>query len=303
MKEFFVGKRFRTETLELIDLCNDILDNYAQQGFDLSLRQLYYQLVSKDLIPNSQKSYDRLGNVVSDARLAGLLDWDMIVDRGRGTVANSHWDDPAQIIRAAVNSFRIDKWEDQPYHIEVMVEKQALEGVIVPTCSKLDVNFTANKGYSSQSFMYRKGKHLEEMARMGKKIIVLYLGDHDPSGLDMDRDVVERLRMFSSTHLDISRLALLPSQIRKYNPPPNPAKMTDKRAHKYIQVHGKVSWELDALEPAVLSGLVEDAVKDFRDEPLWKSACARENKMREDLVKMADYYSENQEFDLEDDDE
>jgi hypothetical protein len=295
MKEFFKGKRFRDDTLALIEVCNRILDDYAQQGFDLSLRQLYYQLVSKDLIPNSQKSYSRLGDVVSDARLAGLLDWDMIVDRGRGTRSNTHWDSPTQIIKAAVNSFRIDKWEDQPCHIEVMVEKQALEGVIVPTCRELDVNFTANKGYSSQSFMYRKGQVLKWKAKAGKEIVILYLGDHDPSGLDMDRDVLERLTMFSGLrnwNVDLTRLALTMDQIDEHKPPPNPAKVTDSRAHKYINLHGRVSWELDALDPATLAALVEDAVAEHRDEALWKAACAREDKMKEDLVKIAEEYEE-----------
>jgi hypothetical protein len=292
MKEFFKNKRFRAATLDLIETCNEILDDYSQQGFDLSLRQLYYQLVSKDLIENSQRSYSRLGDVVSDARLAGLLDWDMIVDRGRGTRANTHWRSPSEIVRACANSFRIDKWADQPCHIEVMVEKQALEGVIIPTCRKLDVNFTANKGYSSQSFMYRKGQSLKWLAEDGKDIIILYLGDHDPSGLDMDRDVLERLRLFSGAHLGLTRLALLNAQIQKYNPPPNPAKVTDTRAKKYIAQFGRVSWELDALNPQTLASLIEKAVLSYRDETLWAEAEEREQEMRDGLETMADTYEE-----------
>ncbi len=290
MKEFFKDKRFRAATLAIIETCNSILDDYARQGFDLSLRQLYYQLVSKDLIENSDRSYSRLGDIVSDARLAGLLDWDMIVDRGRTTRANVHWNSPAEIVRAAVNSFRIDKWEDQPCHIEVMVEKQALEGVIIPTCRKLDVNFTANKGYSSQSFMYRKGQELYEKAEEDKELIILYLGDHDPSGLDMDRDVLERLQMFAQRPVRVQRLALLMAQIQQYAPPPNPAKMKDVRAKKYIKKYGRFSWELDALNPSILSSLIERAVHSYRDQPKWDAAVKKENSMRAELKEMAKDY-------------
>ncbi len=228
---------------------------------------------------------------MNDARLAGLLDWSMIVDRGRSTIANTHWNNPAEIVRAAANSFRIDKWKNQPNHIEVMVEKQALEGVLQPVCSRLDVNFTANKGYSSQSFMYSKGRALKRMQKAGKAIHVLYLGDHDPSGLDMDRDIDDRLSMFSELPVvNVDRLALTMNQIEQYKPPENPAKITDTRAKKYIQKHGYSSWELDALEPKKLAQLVTDAVEALRDPDLWDDTLAKEAEMKTELDEWADEY-------------
>ncbi|MHA1286707.1 MAG: hypothetical protein ACTSPB_04805 [Candidatus Thorarchaeota archaeon] len=291
MKQQFIEKNFRTKSWNLIHQCNTILNTYKSQGYDLSLRQLYYQLVSRDIIPNSQRSYGNLGNLVNDARLAGLLDWSMIVDRGRSTIANTHWNNPAEIVRAAANSFRIDKWKNQPNHIEVMVEKQALEGVLQPVCSRLDVNFTANKGYSSQSFMYSKGRALKRMQKAGKAIHVLYLGDHDPSGLDMDRDIDDRLSMFSELPVvNVDRLALTMNQIEQYKPPENPAKITDTRAKKYIQKHGYSSWELDALEPKKLAQLVTDAVEALRDPDLWDDTLAKEAEMKTELDEWADEY-------------
>jgi len=293
MKKQFDDINLRGDSLERIETINLILENYARQGFDLTLRQLYYQLVSRDIIPNNLKSYNRLGDVVNKGRLVGLIDWDMIVDRGRSTNWGAHWESPAEIVNAAANQFRIDKWEDQPWHVEVFVEKQALEGVLIPTCERLDVRFTANKGYSSQSFMYRKGVALREKIDEGKEIAILYLGDHDPSGLDMDRDVLERLAAFARVEVDdltFERLALTREQIRQYTPPPNPAKITDSRAGRYIAKHGRVSWELDALEPRVLAKLVSDAVLKFRDEDRWDAAVKRERKMRDDLKAFARDY-------------
>jgi len=301
MKERYVAKNFRPATLDLIEICEGILNDYAADGYDLTLRQLYYQLVSRDIIPNSQKEYSRLGSIVNDARLAGLLDWEQIVDRGRKTVENSHWTDPSAILRSAAASFAIDKWEAQPYYVEVMCEKQALEGVLAPVCERLDIPFSSNKGYSSQSFMWRKGKNLLRKVRRGKEILLLYLGDHDPSGLDMDRDIKDRLSMFVGNsdrlhveNLDLNRVALTMDQIEEFNPPPNPAKITDSRAKEYIKKHGDESWELDALEPRILAALVEDAVFGVRDEDLWMEALAKEQAMTESLKGLADEYKDKE---------
>lgn len=312
MKQAFIDKNFRADKLELLALINAILDSYRAQGYDLTLRQLYYQLVSKDIIPNNQKEYKTLGTLVNDARMAGLIDWDMIVDRGRKTEMPPHWDSPADIIEAAANSFRINKWEGQPNHVEVMVEKQALEGVLIPVCKRLDVNFTANKGYSSQSMMYRIGQRLKRLYRNDDKHIhILYLGDHDPSGLDMDRDVEERLSLFSGHSVTFERLALKYSQVEELRPPENPAKLTDSRADKYIAEYGDSSWELDAVEPKALDQLVTEAVEALRDPDLWDEMVATEKKMRGELREMADDYRQNEtrtsrvddEADEEDEDE
>ena len=293
MKEQFIEKKFHSKSQVLIAHCAGILAEYRSQGYDLSLRQLYYQLVARAIIPNSVKSYKSIGSLVSDARLCGLLDWDTIIDRGRETISNQHWDSPRDIVDAAARSFRIDKWKDQPNHVEVMVEKQALEGVLVPVCSDLDVSFTSNKGYSSQSFMYRKGKQLNELAHAGKEIHILYLGDHDPSGLDMDRDVEDRLSMFAGMPVsNVSRLALTMAQVEALKPPENPAKLSDSRAPAYIRKYGYSSWELDALEPKALATLVREAVKALRDPGPWNDACRRERAMRDDLRAFADSYDE-----------
>lgn len=290
MKEFFQQTNFRGNSLELISSINGILDEYSQQGYDLSLRQLFYQLVSRGIIENTQKSYSRIGDLVSDGRLSGLIDWDMIVDRGRVAISNTHWNTPADIVEAAASQFKIDKWEDQPNHIEVMVEKQALEGVLIPVCRKLDVRFRANKGYTSQSMMYRLGKDLAEIHESGKDIHVLYFGDHDPSGLDMDRDVQERISLFSGLSVSFERLALKYAQVQVLNPPENPAKITDSRAKQYIKMYGRSSWELDAVEPKELARLVEDAVVNLRDDSLWRVAVKKENEMKAELKKFAEEY-------------
>ena len=308
MRVAFIEKKFKPQSLVLIDQINEIMAEYEEDGYDLSLRQLYYALVSRDIVPNNFRSYKSVGNLVNDARMAGLLDWDTIVDRGRETKALNHWSSPSEILEAVAEQFRIDKWLNQPNYVEVMVEKDALSGVVGRVCNRLDVSYTANKGYSSQSFMYRKGVELQRVARR-KSVHVLYLGDHDPSGLDMDRDIEERLGIFSrGARIRVVRLALTMDQVEEHNPPPNFAKSTDVRArgpNGYISRFGEDSWELDALEPRVLDRVITTEVERLRDQNIWDADCARQQHMRDDLQRMADeyYYEEPEDDDGDDEDD
>jgi hypothetical protein len=106
MTETFTEKDFGVEALTLIRTINEILESYQAQGYDLSLRQLYYQLVSKNIIENTERSYKNVGNLVSDARMAGMIDWDMIKDRGREMVSNPHWKNPQDFIEVVAPQYR-----------------------------------------------------------------------------------------------------------------------------------------------------------------------------------------------------
>lgn len=291
MREKFVGKNFGEKAMTMIQRINRILDSYAAQGYDLSLRQLYYQLVSKNLVENTERSYKNVGNLVSDARMAGLIDWNMIRDRGRVMVRPTHWESPADIVRAAAQQFRVDRWKDQPCYVEVMVEKQALEGVLEPVCNEMDVPFTANKGYSSSSAMYEASKRYLEAHNEGKELYVLYLGDHDPSGIDMSRDVLDRLDLFTEeSGIEVKRLALNMDQVEELRPPENPAKITDSRSDSYIRRFGRSSWELDAIEPAHLAEIVRSAITALIDTTPWDLSGDREDSMRDELKDFADKY-------------
>jgi hypothetical protein len=324
MKEFFQPTAMSAESKSLVVTMQRILESYQAQGYDLSLRQLYYQLVSKNIVANTEQSYKRVGSILNDARLCGYIDWEMIVDRGRETLENVHWNSMKEMLEARARSFMYDRWDSQPWHVEVMVEKQALEGVLEPVCRELDIPFTANKGYSSSSAMYETGKRLNQKLTIGKNVCVLYLGDHDPSGIDMSRDVEDRLKLFSGynfyqpdnsqsvewqreaiqtmnarrfnkykdsaySHLEftVDRLALNMDQIEEYNPPPNPAKTTDSRSRSYIDLYGEESWELDALEPTVLAALVRDGVDRYIDQDKMDEAHEKEGAARSKLREVA----------------
>lgn len=292
MKEKFIDHKFNAASLKVIETANGILNEYRAMGYRLSLRQLYYQLVARDYIENSVKSYKRIGNLISDARLAGLIDWQMIEDRGRETVIPTAWKSPAQIVRAAAQQFRVDRWQGQPCHVEVMVEKDALSGILEPVCRELHVRFTANKGYSSSSAMYEAGKRIADaMDRYGRIVHLFYLGDHDPSGIDMTRDIKDRIALFSENDgVHVHRLALNYEQVEQWQPPENPAKETDSRYQAYADEFGESSWELDAVEPRTLADLVREGIEDLIDQDQWDQVMEEEKRMRDELQSFADEY-------------
>ena len=287
----YVAKRFGAASKALIDKANTIIAEYQAQGFEMTLRQLYYQLVSRDLLPNKQKEYKRLGSIINDARLAGLVDWSAIVDRTRHVRQNSHWSGPGEIVAACAKQFQIDKWADQDDYVEVFIEKDALLGVIEPSCRSLDVAYFSCRGYTSQTEAWAAAQRYAAMLRDGRNVTVLHLSDHDPSGIDMTADLQNRMDIFcqgdDNGRVEVKRIALTMDQVDKYKPPPNPAKETDSRFESYREKFGDESWELDALEPQVLAQLIADHVHELRDENKWDAQLEREEAMKATLEKAA----------------
>ena len=287
-KQMFQDIQFRDATRTIIDQANDIIATYEQQGYQLTLRQLYYQFVARDLLENTERNYKKLGDIISNARLAGLTDWNAIEDRTRQLQRLAHWYSPADIISAAYQSFRLDKWDNQPNRVEVWVEKDALIGVLQRVCNRYDVDYFACRGYVSQSEMYSAAQRIADYQEHGQTVTILHLGDHDPSGMDMTRDIRSRLQLFlDGLNCAIQRLALNWEQIELYNPPPNPAKSTDARFNSYQEQFGNESWELDALEPRVIDQLIEDHIVALRDDDVWDEKVAEEDDHRKMLERVS----------------
>jgi len=276
----YVERNFADRSLQRIQQANTILDEYDGQGFVLTLRQLYYQFVARGLVSNTQKEYKNLGSLVNDARLAGLIDWTHLEDCTRNLKSNSHWQHPASIVESSARQFMYDKWANQKSRIEVWIEKEALAGIFDGICTELDIPYFCCRGYSSQSEMWSASQRLLRYKAAKQRVVILHFGDHDPSGIDMTRDIENRLKTFTRGQFRLMRLALNMNQVEEYNPPPNPAKETDSRHAGYVVEYGDESWELDALEPTVLVELVSDAVARLRDDGQWKEDLEREMEAR-----------------------
>lgn len=286
MKEKYLSMFFRNATKQLIVIMNGVVDEYLQAGFRLTVRQLYYQLVARGHIPNTEKSYKRITRTVNDARLAGLMDWNAIEDRTRGFQERSHWKNGKEVLLAVSEQYHMDMWEHQTARLLCVVEKEALAGVLSGVCHAMDIPLLSARGYPSVSVLKDLADRIVREAhswslpakKKAKPVLrdrewhILHLGDHDPSGIDMTRDLVDRLDLLSySRTFHLHRIALNRDQIDEFNPPPNPAKETDARYDRYRAEHGEESFELDALDPTYLAKLVEDRAMEFVDTRVWRA--------------------------------
>lgn len=269
-----------SSSMETIEKANEIIDEYLGDGYVLTLRQLYYQFVARGLLDNTQREYKRLGSVVNDGRLAGLIDWDAVEDRTRHVTRVNTWEAPHKIVETAAHAYREDLWASQENRVEVWIEKEALAGVFERVCKELRLPYLSCRGYVSQSEMWRSAMRFQEEENA---TIVLHFGDHDPSGIDMTRDIRDRLNDTFGAYVDVRRLALNMDQIERYRPPPNPTKLTDARSTSYVREYGNQSWELDALDPSVLTALVRDEVNEVLDMKAWRKAERHEEAGRKSL--------------------
>lgn len=283
----YIEKKFGKSARAVIEKANEIIKEYAGMGFSLTLRQLYYQFVARGLIPNKLTEYKRLGSIINDARLAGLVPWDAIEDRTRNVTFPVTWKSPQEIMKAAVSSYKLDPWVDQDVRLEVWIEKEALVGVIEEVCSNWRVPFFACRGYVSQSEQWRAGVRIADQGDdYNQETVIIHLGDHDPSGIDMTRDIQSRLRMFAERPVTVQRIALNMPQIDEMNPPPNPAKMTDSRFGGYVDQYGTESWELDALPPQFISELIDSTIQSYVDQDAYDEVIEKENAQKDQMREM-----------------
>lgn len=295
----YIEKRISADRLVLIEQANEIIEEYSAKGFSLTLRQLYYQFVSRGLLANKDREYKRLGDIISDGRMTGLIDWDAITDRLREIHDRPHWNSPQDFLKSVGPQFYVDHWVGQERRVEVWVEKDALSDIISRACKPLDVPFMVCRGFMSQTAMWEAGERmLRNFNEHEQRTLVLHLGDHDPSGIDMTRDIADRVNIFTQEFpvAEIKRIALNMDQVEEYSPPPNPAKETDSRSESYIAQYGAESWELDALDPSVLDALIVTEIQMEIDQDLWKARQKIVDEGREVLNKVADNYEAVAEF-------
>ncbi len=316
MKEIFDNKlRLNHANRAKLKIINDIIAEYLADGYKLTLRQLYYQLVSRDIIPNKQSEYAKVGNLLKKGRMAGVIDWDAIEDRLRKPQIPYWVHDVEDALQDIINQYRLDRLDDQDVYIEVWSEKDALSGILYRVTSKYQVNLVINRGYGSITAIYDAYKRFKKQIIAGKTTHLLYFGDHDASGLDMVRDIKERMLQFFlygfreeliahdndmnwySKYLKkiftVEHVGLTTDQVGEFNPPPNPAKESDPRFKWYQREYGNSSWEVDALEPRVLTDLLSEAIEDRIDMGMYESVLIQEEDDIRNLNRIRDDYEEN----------
>lgn len=271
-----MDKSPKPETLKLISRINNILETY---NIAMTVRQIFYQCVTADILPNTVSSYRKVVQTVKDGRMLGLIDWDYVEDRLREPRIPASWDSINQVIESAKKQFKLDRWVGQDYYVEVWLEKDALSGIVSEATYKWRVTLQVNRGYSSITAMRESADRFIEAQDEGREAIIGYFGDHDPSGEDMVRDVGDRLRVFGAD-VEVQKLAILNEDISLYNLPPQPVKDADSRADAFRLAHGSDCVELDALRPDVLRQRVEDFILGYLDREKYDARIGEEKRQR-----------------------
>lgn len=251
-----MGKHHRT--VKLIELAAEIL----AETHPMTVRQVYYQLVSRQAIKNSRSAYGAVCTALRDARLDGTIPWEHIEDRLRRPRCVSMWDDLVDFGKAVRRSYRRDVWNTQPGVLEAWLEKDALSGIFEEVLEPYGVTLNVGRGYDGWSSIHEAAERYGagDGSDGGPLVKVIYFGDHDPSGEDMLRSLRERLADLGSRPA-IERVAILREDIERHNLPPDFAKKSDTRAKAFIETHGDQAVELDALPVTVLRQRLKDAVE------------------------------------------
>jgi hypothetical protein len=269
-------------TTELIKAAIAILDVERP----MTIRQLFYRLVSKGLVENSRASYQLVSRIMTKARNDGRCDFDFIVDRSRPEYRPTVWDDAEGYAKTVQRSYRKDYWAMQPNYVELWVEKDAIIGSIEPVTNELGIAVRVGRGFLSTT---RVHEIADVFSTIPKPIVVYYLGDHDPSGRYIETDLYERIQQQGSGPFKLQRLAIFKSDIKAFHLPPLRVKQDDPRAAAFLRRHGTDCVELDALPPEELRSRIRTSVTKLIDHELWKRAVIVEkaelNSIRETVAK------------------
>ncbi len=266
------------QTVALIEAAYHILAEHHP----MTVRQVFYQLVSRQVLENSESAYKRLSAALVRARQEELIAWEWVEDRLRRPRAVSMWRDLADFAETASQAYRRDVWETQPIYLEAWLEKDALSGVFERVLSRYGVTLNVGRGYDGWASIKDAA---ERYLKCGRDVTVLYFGDFDPSGEDMVRSLRERLAFFGC-YPQIVKCALTADDVQRYNLPPNPTKRTDTRHKAFVERFGDLSVELDALPVEVLQERIRQEVEKRLDLDALEAVRAQEERERALLVKL-----------------
>lgn len=271
---------------ELLDNMINIIEDYEKIRHQITVRQVFYQMVARNFLGNTKNNYYAVGKLLRYGRMSGEIDWNTIVDRTRSIQMPLEFRGMKELGSFIKNKYRKCRWEDQTHYVMVMVEKEALAGILKRVTDAYHVPLLANKGYPSASFLYEAAGWILTQKAAYKKCHILYLGDHDPSGMHMPDDIKKRLAELDC-HVDVERIALNMDQIKKYGLPYNKVKRKDSRSHKYAGMYGEKSWELDALDPKILADLLTENIGKYLRKNIYNKKIKEEDdekKHLEDIV-------------------
>ena len=242
------------KTRVIIAHANQIVEQATDRGYRFTLRQVYYKLVKDNIIPNTPQAYKNLSVILDRARWNNFMDPNALEDLERPLYRSASWDDHDEFLESCMWGYRTDWWKNASTKVEIWTEKRAVTSIVSPIAREFGIPYLAMRGYGSFTALYRAYSRF-----IDESVDIIYVGDFDPSGKDMDRDIEERLWDMGSGGVDVVRVALTYEQVGEYNLIPQPTKLNDSRAKNWPY---EGSWELEALDDLVLSQLVREAVEE-----------------------------------------
>jgi len=287
VKEQFRTYKPQPKTKVILEHISVIVQKYQARNIPLTLRQLYYQLVAQNIIENTKETYKALTKIVGKARYAGMLDWTAFKDRTRTSERPMEWKSITDLLKTALYSYRLPRGEGQENYIEVITEKDALSSVLAPIAARYHIRFNVFKGFSSITAIYDLSKRILAVSAKNQKSTLVYIGDHDPSGLQMLRGLHERIgELTDYTPLTVIPAALTMEQITELNLAPNRAKEKDPNYKKYKAEFGEDCWEVDALPPEYLIETVKTAILQYLDVARMNAIIAREEEDKRKIKRI-----------------
>jgi hypothetical protein len=269
---------FNRKSEPIVEAIKAVFERYTPP---LTVRQVYYQLASSGLVQLSKSGYSTAQRLQLKLRELGVIPWGWYADRARERIRAHQWDD-LSAYADAIGGYRKDLWQAQPEHVEFWLEKDALRGFVADALERFGNPLCVVRGFSSGTFVHECAQVLN---RIRKPKFIYYIGDHDPSGLSIEKNVMERLTEFGS-EFHFKRIAIDLDDIKTYDLRPLTAKPSDSRYEKYVAKHGTTTVEVDALPPDVLRRRIEDAVNRHIDVEQWRRMQLVEKVEQERIVSI-----------------
>jgi hypothetical protein len=276
--------KYRTKTLKIIGLVQSLIIKH--KGRKLTLRQIFYQLVAKKIIPNTVRAYKNLSYLIAKARKNGDLPFDVITNHTRFMIKENSWPDYKDFTKKIEKIYHKSKLAKQKNHIEVWIEKDSLREWFEPITKEFDIPLIICRGYPSVTTLYEASKRFKEIQ---KPIHILYFGDFDPSGEDIFRTIKERLVKdfkINPKKLHIKKIALTLKDVKQYKLPPSPTKATDSRSGKFVKKYGNFAVELEALPVRVLEQKIKRSIENLLDLKQFQKDLKKEKQEAKQLRKL-----------------
>lgn len=289
MSEYFgpsskKGRGMARRSLDLIEA----MHAFAEAAHPITGRGIGYKLFTACMIPSMDKpSMQGVYRLLKEARERGMIPWEWIVDETRELEKAATWDNPADFVNTVSKAYRREFWNQQPVRVEVWSEKGTVRGVLAPVLEKYGVGFRVMHGFGSATDIHNVADDDDR-----RPLIVLYVGDFDPSGMCMsEHDLPKRLDKYGGSHVKFMRIGILRDDLRRLSTFPAADKKGDKRYEWFVRNFGPLCCELDAMDPNDLRTRVETAIKGNIEPDAWARCDRVEQAERESLRSVLDQWT------------